>query len=70
MAEVIANYIGQRDGKYAVNVKPTTVPAGNLGGGGVVKSFDTAEDAKAFADAVNKNQNLTPPDKDAFVKSE
>jgi len=34
-----------------------------------LKSFDTEEDAKAFADAVNKNQNLTPPDKDTFVKS-
>lgn len=70
MADVTASYIGQSDnGKYSVNVKPMNVPAGNLGGGGFVQYFDTKEDAEAFVEAVNNNQNIKPNTEDSFTKT-
>lgn len=68
MSDVTAIYMGPKDGKFAVNVKPTNVPEGNLGGAGVVKLFDNEADAQAFVAAINNN-NLAQPKEDAFVKS-
>ncbi len=52
--EVQAKYIGENsNGSYSVNVK-TAHPTGNLGDGGVIRTFDTKEEAKAYAALVNE----------------
>jgi len=67
MADVTANYIGQADGKFAVNVK-SAVPSGKLGDAGLIEKFDNEADAKAFVEAINNNK-LAQPAQDGFVKS-
>ena len=51
--EVQANYMGHcNNGAYCVNVK-TANPSGNLGDAGVIRRFDTKEEALAYANQVN-----------------
>lgn len=52
-ANVVANYVGYHDNVgYLVNVK-TAKPTGNMGDAGVIRQFETKEEAKAYADYVN-----------------
>jgi len=55
--------MGQRDdNKYWVNVK-TANPSGKLGDAGVIRQFDTKEEAKAYANCVNETGE------DCFIKT-
>lgn len=48
-----ANYLGYHDGQgYWVNVK-TANPTGMIGDAGIIRRFDSKEDAKAYANEVN-----------------
>ena len=50
---VEAKYMGQCDGQYyCVNVR-TANPTGNLGDAGVIRKFETKDEAKAYANEVN-----------------
>lgn len=68
MAELLASPMGTENGKYNVNVRDLSVPKGNLGSAGMVESFDNAEDAQAFIEAVN-NKPLAQPSQDGFQKT-
>lgn len=60
---VVANYIGQKDDNmYWVNVK-TANPTGNIGDAGVIRRFNTQEEAKTYTNEVNQTGV------DSFVKT-
>ena len=50
---LVANYVGERNGEYWVNVK-TANPSGKIGDGGVIRRFESKEDAKKYAKLVNE----------------
>lgn len=60
---VIARDMGQRNGKYLVNVR-NAEPKGLLGDAGVVRQFDDKDIAKNYIEQVNKTGE------DTFVKNE
>ena len=68
MAELVAGYMGTENGKYKVNVRDLSVPKDNLGAAGMVQTFDNAEDAQIFIEAVN-NKPLAQPSQDGFQKT-
>lgn len=49
---VVANYMGQKNGTYRVNVKNAN-PKGMLGDGGVIRYFDTEKAAREYIKQVN-----------------
>ena len=80
---LVAKYIGQNsDNTYWVNVK-TAKPTGNLGDAGVIRRFDTEQQAKEYAKLVNetgvdtfvkcqdseKPENAVRHEGDSFVSS-
>lgn len=54
MAENVIATATTINGQPAVQVQPTTVPEGNLGGAGKVETVQTPEEAKKLAEAINK----------------
>lgn len=56
------------NGKPAVSVKPTNVPAGNLGGAGTIQVCDSKEQAAELAKTIEAKYNN--PQGDTFVPSQ
>ena len=66
--------VDSKNGKYLVNVKNTEAK-GMIGGAGIVRQFDTKEDAKQYIKAVNKSgvdvfEKKDSNDKVEFVRHE
>lgn len=61
--KAISMGVDTQTGKYRVNVKSTEAQ-GNIGGAGVIRYFETKEEAKEYIKAVNKTGE------DVFVKNE
>ncbi len=60
---LIAKDLGQRNGKYLVNVR-NAEPKGLIGDAGIVRQFDDKKTAKNYIEQVNKTGE------DVYVKSE
>ena len=70
---VIADYMGPRQGGvYWVNVR-NEKPSGLIGDGGVIRRFESEDDAKAYAKTVNETKPTSEQEykmyQDKFEKS-